>query len=149
SHYTRHGFMPPALPDYLDFPEELERQFNKSTWSGNFSSTASLNDNTELTTGMSADYQKNDINGRGFIIPEYEQLNAGVFIIAKYSLSINSLLQAGFRFDYGHLDVHAYNDWYPTPVTSAAGTIDSMLLRAPALTRNFSNISWSAGYNFN
>src|SRR5690554_6703437 len=149
SQYTRHGFMPPALPDYLDFPQELERQFNKSTWSGNFSASVNLNAKAELVTGMSADYQINDISGRGFIIPEYEQLNAGIFIITKYSISVNSLLQAGIRFDHGQLDVHAYNDWYPTPVTSAAGTVDSMLQRAPALKRNFSNISWSAGYNFN
>ncbi len=149
SQYTRHGYMPTVIPEELGFPEELERQFIKSVGSANFSTGIRISPSAEISSGINTEYQDNDINGRGFILPAYQQLNAGGFMVIRYSVSERSRLQAGIRYDHGNISTNRYTDWYPTPVTINEVTSDSMLQRAPALNRNFKNLTWSAGYNFN
>ena len=149
SQYTRHGHMPPVVPSEQDFPAELERQFIKYIYTGNLHADILIIDSVELSSGINTEYHDNRINGRGFIIPAYSQMNTGAFTVAKYPLSERSLLQAGIRYDYGILRTEAYSDWFTSPVETAAGIIDSMLQRAPALRRNFSNFSWSIGFNYN
>ena len=149
SQYTSHGYMPPVFPKGMSFPEELEREFGKNIWTGNMRVTFQPGEKTEITTGVSSEYQKNRIGGRGFIIPEFEQITAGGFAWFKYRISDRNLLQAGVRYDYGNIQTESYSDWFESPVETGSDTIWSALQRAPKLARNFSNISWSVGYNFN
>ncbi|MFW5831718.1 MAG: TonB-dependent receptor [Prolixibacteraceae bacterium] len=149
SQYTSHGYMPPVFPQEMAFPEELEREFDKTIWSGNVRVTFQLGIKTEITTGISSEYQKNRINGRGFIIPEFEQFIAGSYAMFKYKVSERSRFQAGIRYDYGNIQTESYSDWFKSPVESGTDTIQTNLQRAPELSRKFSRISWSLGYNFN
>ncbi|MFW6289466.1 MAG: TonB-dependent receptor domain-containing protein, partial [Mariniphaga sp.] len=149
SQYTRHGYMPPVIPPGSGFPPEMERQFLKSVYSANTTIGFPVTSSSEIVSGISAGYQDNEIDGRGFIIPAYKQLNAGAYILVKHRLSETGRLQAGIRYDHGRLSTRGYSDWYPTPVETEEGIIDSMLQRAPALKRTFRNITWSAGYNLN
>jgi iron complex outermembrane recepter protein len=148
SKYTSHGYMPPVFPEATTFPEELEREFDKNIWSGNLRFTFKAGKKTEIINGISTEYQKNKIGGRGFIIPQFEQITAGGFAWFKYRSSDRSLFQAGIRYDYGTIQSESYSDWFSSPVENGTDTTWSNLQRAAELNRNFSNISWSAGYNF-
>ncbi len=149
SQYTRHGYMPANIPAGLGFPPELERQFIKSVKSVNVTAGYNITPASEIISGINATNHDNEIDGRGFIIPAFKQLNTGAYILWRHKLSETGRLLAGIRYDQGRLSTKSYSDWYPTPVATGEGTVDSMLQRAPALERKFQNITWSVGYNFN
>ncbi|MGQ9847629.1 MAG: TonB-dependent receptor, partial [Bacteroidales bacterium] len=149
SQYVQHGYMPATFPDSLDFNPNLERQFEKQVYSGNVNFHYQLTDKTQINLGLNSEYQNNQIDGRGFIIPEYSQFNVGGFIFAKHNFSDKSLVQAGVRYDYGHIRTSEYYDWFRSPVVENGDTILKYLLRAANINRNFSNVTWSVGYNYN
>jgi len=133
----------------LDFDSDLERQFEKYVYSGNFKLSYFHNEESLFSAGINSDYQDNSIDGRSFIIPAFKQLNIGAYAFAKHLFSVKSILQLGIRYDFGHLNTLSYNDWYPSPVIINSDTTLQYLIRADALNRSFSSISWSAGYNYN
>ncbi len=149
SQYVSHGYMPSVSPDSLSFPADLERQFDKNVYSGNLKFTYKPDAVFSVTAGVNTEFQKNNIDGRGFIIPEFTQFTAGVFLFGKYYLSPNTILQAGLRLDYGKIDIKKYHDWFPSPVTTNGDTTWNYLQRAPEITRTFKNVSWSLGINQN
>jgi iron complex outermembrane receptor protein len=108
-----------------------------------------FNKKTQFNYGINSEYQDNQIGGRGFIIPAYQQFNIGGFVFAKHNISDKSLIQAGLRYDYGHINTQAYYDWFPSPVVENDPSTQEYLLRAENINRNFSNFTWSLGYNFN
>lgn len=149
SNYVNHGYMPPVFPDTLPFASDIERQFDKDTWSLNLRSTAQISWNMEIISGIQADYQDNDIDGRGFIIPAFSQFRSGAFLLLKQGLGENSLLSGGLRYDYGQLTIESYNDWFPSPETEGSDTTWNFLGRATEMDRSFSSLTWSVGYNLN
>lgn len=149
SQYVSHGYMPPVFPDSLSFPSDLERQFDKNVFTENLKLTYKPDAIFLVTAGVNTELQKNNIDGRGFIIPEFTQFVAGGFLFGKYYFSSNTILQAGSRIDYGRISTEEYYDWFPSPVATNGETVWSYLQRAPEITRNFKNISWSVGINQN
>ncbi|MFA6809280.1 MAG: TonB-dependent receptor, partial [Eubacteriales bacterium] len=149
SPYVQHGYMPATFPDSLDFNPDLERAFTKQVYSVNVKFFYQLSDQTEFNYGLNSEFQDNKIGGRGFIIPAYHQFNLGGFAFAKHKLSDNSLIQAGVRYDYGRIVTSEYADWFSSPVIEDGDTTLQYLLRAANIDRDFSNITWSLGYNFN
>lgn len=149
SQYVQHGYMPPIFPDTLYFDPDLERQFKKRVYSVNAKSLHHFTNKTQFNFGVNSEFQNNQIDGRGFIIPAYNQINLGGFAFAKYKLSDKSQLQAGIRFDYGQIETEEYFDWFPSPVTKDGVTNLEYLQKAGNIDRNFSNITWSLGYNYN
>jgi len=148
SEYVSHGYMPAVFPDTMDFNGDLEREFEKYVYSGNLKFSQRLSEKTEAVLGINSEFQQNHIDGRGFIIPAYEQLSVGGFAFAKHRFSENSLLQLGLRFDYGNIDVSEYYDWFTSPVETDGITTQEYLQRAENINRSFSNITWSLGYNY-
>lgn len=149
SQYIDHGYMPPVFPDTLPFSSDLERQFNKDIFSVNLKGTYMFSELTNITSGINFEYQENDITGRGFIIPAFNQSTVGAYIHAKHFLSEKSIIQAGIRYDFGHIYTYSYFDWYQSPVIEGTDTTWVYLQRAPDLRRSFSNFIWSLGYNYN
>ena len=147
SQYVSHGYMPAVFPGGFGFEAELEREFEKYIYSGNIRSSYELAKKATMLVGVSAEHQDNQINGRGFIIPEFNQFSFGSFVLLKYKLSLQSLLQFGVRYDFGNIQTESYFDWFESPHEDDDGT--EFLQRAWELDRNFSNVSWSAGYNYN
>jgi len=147
SQYVNHGYMPPVFPNNLTFPADLDLQFDKYIYSANFKSTFSLNEKTTISTGINSDYQDNRIDGRGFIIPAFTQSAIGGFVFAKHHFSKKSIVQFGLRYDYGNLHTVSYYDWFQSP--DETNTSWSYLQRSPELKKQFSNTSWSIGYNYN
>jgi iron complex outermembrane receptor protein len=148
SDYVQHGYMPAIFPDSLNFNPELERQFEKYVYSGNLRYQHYLNDKTRISIGVNGEYQENEIDGRGFIIPEFKQYKAGFYTFSKHSFSDISHVQAGIRYDFGNIKTTQYLDWFTSPLISNGDTTLQYLTRSSELNRNFSNISWSIGYNY-
>jgi iron complex outermembrane receptor protein len=149
SQYVNHGYMPAVFPDTLDFNPDLERQFEKFVYSGNIKLSYQLNDKTQFNIGINNEYQNNRIDGRGFIIPPYTQMNTGGFAFVKHNFSGKSLVQMGIRYDYGNIKTSEYYDWFPSPVITDSDTALQYLERAENINRSFSNFTWSLGYNYN
>ncbi len=148
SEYVSHGYMPPVFPGSLSFDPELEREFEKYVYSGNVKFSQQVNDKTDWMVGMNGELQDNKIDGRGFIIPEYNQFSLGAFVFAKYSFTERSRIQLGLRYDYGKIETSEYHDWFPSPVVENGSTSLQYLQRAGNIDRSFSNITWSLGYNY-
>ncbi|WKN44172.1 TonB-dependent receptor [Tunicatimonas pelagia] len=148
SQYVSHGFMPAVYQGEEGFNPELERQFDKYVYSANVEGAYFHSDRTSVTVGVNGSYQDNRIGGRGFIIPAFRQLNVGSFVLARHRFTEKSTLQAGIRYDYGNTQIDSYQDWFTSPAIFGTDTTDQYLQRASDLNRNFSNVSWSIGYNY-
>lgn len=131
-----HGYMP--KPD-----GSLERRFNKNTYTANLQWRRSIG-NHNLRSGLNGEYQHNRRGGWGFIIPDFEVGSAGVFVMDRYTLSDNLILNAGMRYDIARTHIHSYNDWYTTPVDG----VDTYLKRSDDMSRHFHSFTWSAGVNY-
>lgn len=149
SEYVSHGYMPGTFPDTLPFSSDLEREFNKDTWSGNISAEFLLFGNNQITSGGNFEQQNNKIDGCGFIIPAFNQFSSGAFIYDKIKLSDKHLLHLGIRYDYGKISTQSYSDWFKSPVVNNGDTVWTYLQRAASLNRNFNNFTWAVGYNYN
>lgn len=149
SQYVQHGYMPPTFPDTLDFNPDLERQFDKKVYSGNVKFLYHLSDKTKINYGLNSEFQDNQIDGRGFIIPAYNQFTLGGFVFSKHNFSDKSLIQLGIRYDFGNIVTSEYYDWFQSPVVENGDTIMQYLQRAAKINRSFSNFTWSVGYNYN
>lgn len=143
SQYVNHGYMPPAYPDTLPIPPDLEREFDKHVYSVNLRDEFKAGMHS-LTLGVNAEYQHNRINGWTFLVPSFNQMTTGAFIYDKYKLNDQVLLHAGMRYDYGRVRLFEYQDWFPSD-----GAAGGKLIRANNLTRRFSSVVWSAGINYN
>ena len=148
SPYVDHGYMPPVFTDTMAFAPTLERWFKKYTYSGNLKLSYYPNEKTRFSFGVNSEYQQNRIDGRGFIIPAYDQLTFGIFAFAKHTLSDESLIQMGIRYDDGSISIFDYHDWFPSPVGENGNMTMQYLQRSVNINRRFSNFSWSAGYTY-
>lgn len=149
SQYVNHGYMPPIFDETLPFSSDLERSFDKQIFSGNLKNTFQINDKLKATVGLNAEYQHNETDGRGFIIPGFDQVTTGTFFYLKHDLSEKTMLHAGIRYDLGNIKTQSYHDWFQSPETNGSDTVWTHLQRVIALDRNFSNFTWSVGLNHN
>ena len=132
-----HGYMP--IPDGT-----LERRFNKSTYTAGLRLRHTLGKH-ELCGGLSSEYQHNRRGGWGFIIPDFETLSLGAYMMDRYTVNKNLILNAGVRYDYAHTHIHSYQDWFLTPV----GNDSVYKERSSEFSKNFNSVTWSAGVNYN
>ncbi|WP_224995285.1 TonB-dependent receptor [Cesiribacter sp. SM1] len=148
SQYVNHGYMPPVYPEALSIPADLERAFDKHVYSLNLRDELILGRH-ELTTGTNVEQQSNKIGGWGFLVPSFRQTTAGAFVYDKLRLSNLVLLHGAVRYDYGHISIDPYVDWFTSEVTTDRGPISERLPRANSLSRTFNSFVWSAGINYN
>lgn len=132
-----HGYMP--TPDGT-----LERRFVKNTYSGQLSMRRQLAERHELSAGLSCEYQHNRRAGWGFIIPDFETLSLGAYVFDRFTVNERLILNAGMRYDHARTNIHAYHDWYKTPV----GADSVYKERSADLLRRFNSLTWSAGVNW-
>jgi iron complex outermembrane receptor protein len=146
SPYTSDDGRPLVFPDNLSFPEDLEREYDKDVLSLNLKDGMEWERN-KLSFGVNSEYQNNRIDGRGFLIPAYQQITTGAFVYDRYKLNEKWLLHAGVRFDYGHIQTEDYFDWYKSYMEELNDSI--YVQRAQAINKSFSSFSWSVGVNYN
>ncbi|MDO6813013.1 TonB-dependent receptor [Tenacibaculum soleae] len=137
-----HGYMP--KPD-----STKERLFNKNTYSFNIKNNHYGFKNHKITTGLNFEYQDNDIDGWGFLIPEYTRLTVGAFLYDQIKINTNLYLDTGIRYDYGVVKTQPYYEWFTSPVTDNNGNItQQQLQRSEKRNLNFKNFSASAGLSY-
>lgn len=142
--YVNHGYMPEYLPLDRDFPATLERGFYKDIYSANLHHRFEFGVH-ELEFRLNTEYQNNQVNGYGFIIPAFWQWSNGFAAYDKWVLSEQWLFHAGARYDIGNIAIEEYKDWFTTPISGE----DEYLIRAMALDKTFHSPSWAIGLNFN
>ncbi len=147
SSYVNHGYMPPVYPESMTIPSTLERQFDKMVFSGNLRDEISLG-NHVLTLGANGEYQRNTIGGWGFLIPSFDQRTFAVYAYDKVRIGGSLLLHAALRFDHGAVNLREYSDWFSSALAAGEDSTKAYLQRAPALSRNFNSLNWSAGVNY-
>ncbi len=147
SPYVSHGYMPANFPTNIGFEPEIERAFEKHIYSANALAHLNTTGRTNISLGINNEYQINRIDGRGFIIPEFEQYLAGIFATAKYQHTLATILHAGLRADYGAIRIDEYSDWYTTPAEEHGE--EAYAQRAANLSRHFHSFTWAIGANHN
>ncbi|HKK60158.1 MAG TPA: TonB-dependent receptor plug domain-containing protein, partial [Salinivirga sp.] len=147
--YTNHGFMPDSLPVQLGIPETRERWFNKHTATLNVSDNLKAGEH-QIKIGIQSNYQQNEIGGWNFIIPAYDQFTSGLFVYDKWRVNEQFIAHAGIRYDLGWLNTQSYRDWFTTPIVSENDDTTFVYLeRAAKLNKQFDNLSYAAGINYN
>lgn len=130
-----HGYMP--VP-----PDELERSFHKHCLTGKFGVTIPLSGQNRLQGGIDIEWQHNRRGGWGFILPDFETLSAGIYLLDRHHFSKELYIQAGLRYDPTWTAIHAYTDWFPTPGDGGKSIYKQ---RAVESKRHFDPFSWSVG----
>lgn len=138
SEAVSHGYMP--IPS-----DNLERLFDKDTYSGAIDYHFTPTEKHEATVGISAEHQNNQREGWGFIIPDFRMSTFGAFLYDRFHLNDNLVFSAGMRFDRTQVKTDAYNDWFKTPVENGDSIYKQ---RSQALNRSFNSLTWSAGVNY-
>ena len=134
----------PVSHGYMPTPEgTLERRFNKHTATAMFSLRQAIGSH-ELRAGVSGEYQHNRRGGWGFIIPDFETVAAGIYVMDRLTLRKGLVLNAGLRYDYARTRIHSYEDWYKTP--AEGGFV--YMSRSTDFSRHFNSLTWSAGINY-
>ena len=140
SQYVNHGYRPPVFPDTLEIPSNLERKFDKHTFSGSIQLSRQLSGQQKLTAGLASEFQDNRIGGVSFLIPAFGQWQWGGYLIHEWVVRPGLRVNAGMRYDFTELKTEPYHDWYPTEGT--------FLQRAEAMQRRFGSLSGMAGINY-
>ncbi len=134
-----HGYMP--IP-----PNDLEREFKKHTVTAKLGVKKNLTTENQLQAGADAEFQHNRRGGWGFIIPDFETLSGGVFVIDKHKFSETLNVNAGVRYDHVMTSIHSYTDWFTTPDETGTPVYKK---RSEDLLRHFNSLTWSAGLVWN
>ena len=133
----------PVSHGYMPAPEDSrERIFRKHTLTGKVGVKVHLSAQNILQTGLDAEFQHNRRDGWGFIIPDFETVQGGVFLIDKHVLSERLNFNAGVRYDHAFTAIHSYRDWFLTP---RADGFEEYRLRSAESRRHFDSFTWSAG----
>ncbi|MDR3308797.1 MAG: TonB-dependent receptor [Tannerella sp.] len=141
THYGRQ--LPPATePD-------KELQFTLNTVSASARLRSLLDGDFEHTLGCDFLYQQNRIGGYSFLLPEYDRLTAGLFALSEWRLSEQLLISGGIRYDYGRINISAYDDPYLNQYLQEMGYGEAPTgqysRRSYPVDREFGDFSGSAG----
>jgi len=140
SPYVSHGFMPPVFPASFPYDSELERLYDKQVLSANLRDKIRIK-NHEVTFGGNYEYQENEIGGWGFLVPAYTQHQGGLFAYDQWKTGLKTILHAALRYDFGHIRIREYRDWFPSGPEGAR----EHLTRVQESARSFDNLSWTLG----
>lgn len=143
---VRKEFSEPISHGYMPKPEnDLERKFNKNTYTALLKITTPPDKKHHFTAGLNAEYQHNRRQGWGFIIPDFQTLSLGAYVLDRYFVSQDLILNAGIRYDHAYTNISSYHDWYKTPVDNADSTY---MERSADISRRFNSLTWSVGINY-
>lgn len=118
---------------------DLELHLKLKTFSLNSSWSKQINQSSKLTIGLNTEYQDNNIGGYSFLLPQFEQISGGIFVINRLRISDKLVLTSGIRYDQGRLHIHEYSD---------PNMADEYRLRAENIEKNMGNFSFSTGFSY-
>lgn len=147
SQYVNHGYMPPVYPSEMPFPSTLERAFDKEVFSVNLKDGLFLAKHS-FSFGASAELQRNGIGGWGFLIPAFRQIAYGMYAVDRFQLNERWRFSGALRYDHSEIEVHEYQDWFPSTKNADTASEVDYLYRATDFKRTFNSLVWSVGFNF-
>ncbi len=133
----RHGAGP--LPE-----SNLELELILDTYSSNIKYHHRLSENQSLLVGLSSAVQQNRRGGYNFLLPDYRQIETGLFSIYNQRLSQQVFLNAGVRVDASLIDIKSFQE----PVWLDETTQTGYRERSPQLQRSFFNLAFSSGISW-
>lgn len=138
----RWEYSEPISHGYMPKPSDItEFSFRKHTATAQLKVSGSIGSIHTISGGISSEFQHNRRGGWGFTVPDFETVNASIYAIYRCMPTEHLTVNAGVRYDYTHIHIHSYRDWYPTPDGSEMVYKE----RATEFAKNFNSLTWSAG----
>jgi len=94
-------------------PEEnpdVELDFDLTTLDSQLKFTHHFSVNNKINLGIQSQYQKNKIDGYGFLLPAYTRNTLGMFVSYENKTTEKLTLNFGLRFDYANLKTERFFD---------------------------------------
>ena len=133
--------------DEHDFGD-LELDFKLSTFDTQVKYNHKFSKNNQLTTGFQSQFQKNLIDGYGFLIPKFNRQNLGFYAINEIEVSPKLSLNYGLRFDHTQLKIDAFFDdelYHYLLEDHEHEEALSLAQRSQDLNKNINNLNYSLG----
>lgn len=135
---------PDAHGQPVDPTDTLALDLKLQTISSNLRYQVRHNSRWKSIYGFQWSYKTNKHGGFEFLIPDYQQATAGAFVIEQFKVNEKFNLTAGFRLDYGWINIEE------TPFAFYyRGEFIDTILRSEANERNFFNYALSVGFAYN
>jgi iron complex outermembrane receptor protein len=129
-----------------------ELVFSLNTFNSSLKADLSYSVRWKHTFGWDVQYQRNNIAGYSFLLPEYKRFTTGLFWLSSFRLNSKFSLSGGIRYDYGRINISAYQDIYLERYLNgrnyADDIIESYKWRSYGVNRNFGDASGSTGFNW-
>lgn len=113
----------------------LELQFDLSTVSGDFKFKHFYKNNI-FETGISSQYQINQISGYMFLLPNFHRTTIGSYIFNKFSPNSKITIDAGVRYDYGIINIFEFFSIYTNR------------FKCNNLKNTFKDFTWALGVTY-
>lgn len=143
--HTHYGNQSPPEKD-----PDKELAFTLNTFSSSLYAKLYRAEKWTHTAGWDIQYQKNTISGYSFLMPEYNRFTTGLYWISTYRFNENISVNGGIRYDYGRMDISAYNDVhlenYLTDQGYPAEEIEQYRWRSRDEQKNTGDFSASLGW---
>lgn len=142
--HTHYGTqeMPAKDPD-------KELAFRLHTLSSSLKLRLSSSSSWEHLAGCDVQVQKNSIGGYSFLLPEYGRFTTGAFWLTTFRPDNRLSVTAGVRYDWGRMDITAFEDPYLAEFLSGQGygeeVVESNRWRSYLVDRTFGDYSCSVG----
>jgi iron complex outermembrane receptor protein len=134
-------------PPLTDPDKELE--FRLSTFSGTAKLRWLPSTIINCTLGYDFQIQRNTIGGYSFLLPRYDRFTSACFFLGSYSPSNTLHITGGIRYDWGYMNVQAFEDKYLADYLNEQGypdtEIEAYRWRSNRVERRFNDFSFSLG----
>ncbi len=125
--------------------DDIAVDFKLQTYSSNARLYMDEKKKWKKIIGASAEYQQNRVAGFEFFLPRYNQVTGGLSFVNNFELSDQFILDAGIRYDLGHIAITGFYDNELANHLEEKGYEPSIVKeyaqRAYNVNRNFGN--WS------
>lgn len=135
--------------------DNLAVDFKLKTYSTNARLYLDKDKKWKKTIGANFEYIQNKIGGYEYFLPRYNQASGGLSFINGYEVSPKWFMEAGIRYDLGHMNITGFYDNTLDEYLSGEGydqqTVQQYAQRAYDVNRTFNSWSGSIGssYHFN
>jgi iron complex outermembrane receptor protein len=142
----RQEYSSPHSHGYEPVPEgDLELDFKLQTLTLNVDHQIKTSERNHISFGLNSEGQHNTIAGYSFLLPEFDQVTAGVYFSDKYYFNENLMVNGGIRFDYGFIDIKEFIDPYIEFYLKDSAEAAKYKVRSPAIRSSVADITYAGG----
>lgn len=128
---------------------ELELEFRIETASSNLKWSRKNADDWNLDVGMDVQFQRNTIDGYGFLLPEFIRYAQGLYAYSSYQSNAKVRWEGGLRYDAGFINTASFRDDYLASYLTNKGyspsIVEEYAMRSEAVNRRFGDFSGTLG----